>query len=82
VRKFGIVMMVLQIITTVFLFPLFFIGGPVIWFFWWVAFKCKLRTVSAAGAYTRVRIYILTCSCELLRGGLIGSRSPWSPVSP
>ena len=37
-RKFGIVMMVLQIITTVFLFPLFFIGGPVIWFFWWVAF--------------------------------------------
>lgn len=48
-RVFGIVMMILQIITTIPLFPVIFIGGPVIWFFWWVAFITWIVCVLAGG---------------------------------
>ena len=37
-RVFGFLMMIAQILGTVVLFPVIVLGGPVIWFFWWVAF--------------------------------------------
>jgi hypothetical protein len=37
-RILGIVMLILQLLGTVVLFPIIALGGPVIWFFWWVAF--------------------------------------------
>ncbi len=37
-RIFGFLMMFAQILGTIVLFPLIVLGGPVIWFFWWVAF--------------------------------------------
>lgn len=37
-RVFGFLMMIVQILGTVLLFPLVMLGGPGISFFWWVAF--------------------------------------------
>ena len=48
-RMFGFLMMVSQILGTVILFPVVVLGGPVIWFFWWVAFIVWIVCILAGG---------------------------------
>jgi hypothetical protein len=48
-RVLGVTMMLLQIVTTILFLPLVVIGGPVIWFFWWVAFITWVVCVLAGG---------------------------------
>ena len=58
-RVIGIVMLIFQVVGTLFLFPLVVLGGPVIWFFWWVAFIVWIVCI-LAGRRPPTTVYIHT----------------------